>query len=105
MNRSLAKQLDSSLEMLYNLRIRGIVPTDAEIDQYHNIFTILHDDGYVEPGTNGDEITAKGLAFMKKGGYVGQWNSEFFKKIWPLLVVIVGAILTCLLSLYTNTNK
>lgn len=102
MKRALAKQLDSSLEMLYNLRINGIVPTDAEIEKYHNIFTILHDDGYVKPGPDGDEITGKGLAFMKKGGYVGQWNSEFFKKFWPLIVAVVGAFLTGLISLYIN---
>lgn len=102
MKRSLAKQLDSSLEMLYNLRVYGVKPTDAEIEQYHNIFTILYDDGLLEPGPNGDEITGKGLAFMKKGGYKGQWNSEFFKKFWPLFVAVVGALLTGLLSLYIN---
>lgn len=98
MKRALAKQLDSSLEVLYNLRMYGIVPTDEENRKYDELLTILHDDGLVEPGPNGDEITGKGLAFMKKGGYVGQWNDEALKKIWPLFVVAAGALLTWLLS-------
>ena len=102
MKRALAKQLDSSLKMLYNLRINGIEPTDKENEKYNKIESILYDDGYIEPGSNGAEITAKGLAFMKKGGYVGQWKSEFFKKIWPLIVAVVGALLTGLISLYIN---
>lgn len=98
MNRSLAKQLDSSLEMLYNLRINGIEPTDKENEEYNIIESILYDDGLIEPGPNGAEITAKGLAFMKKGGYVSKWNDEALKFFWPVFAAIVGAILTCLLS-------
>ena len=102
MERALAKQLDSSLEMLYNLRINGIKPTAKEDEQYNKIESILYDDGLIEPGPNGAEITAKGLAFMKKGGYKGQWNSEFFKKFWPLFVAVVGALLSGLFALYIN---
>ena len=102
MKRSLAKQLDSSLEMLYHLRVNGIKPTDREDETYNRIESILYDDGYIEPGPNGAEITAKGLAFMKKGGYKGQWNSEFFKKFWPLFVALVGALLSGLFALYIN---
>ena len=98
MNRSLAKQLDSSLEMLYNLRVNGIKPTDKEDEQYNKIESILYDDGLIEPGPNGAEITAKGLAFMKKGGYVGKWNDEALKVFLPILGIIIGVILTWLLS-------
>ena len=102
MKRALAKQLDSSLEMLYNFRIYGVKPTDAEVEKYHKIFTILYDDGLLEPGPNGDEITGKGLAFMKKGGYVGQWNDEALKIFWSVFGVVVGVILTWLLTRYAN---
>ena len=98
MKRSLAKQLDSSLDMLYNLRINGIEPTDKEDEKYNKIESILYDDGLIEPGPNGAEITAKGLAFMKKGGYVGKWNEEAFKIFLPVFAALVGALLTWLLS-------
>ena len=98
MKRALAKQLDSSLEMLYNLRINGIEPTDKEDEKYNNIESILYDDGLIDPGPNGAEITAKGLAFMKKGGYIGQWNSEALKVVLPIFGIIIGVILTWLLS-------
>ena len=98
MRRSLAKQLDSSLEMLYNLRVNGIEPTDKEDEQYHKIESILYDDGLIEPGPNGAEITAKGLAFMKKSGYVGKWNEDALKIFLPVFGGLVVALLTWLLS-------
>ena len=84
--------------MLYNLRENGIIPTDKENRKYNKIESILYDDGLIEPGPNGAEITAKGLAFMKKGGYVGKWNEDAFKIFLPILGIIVGVILTWLLS-------
>ena len=64
--------------------------------------TILYDDGLIEPGQNGAEITAKGVAFMEKGGYVGQWNDEALKIFWSVFAVVVGVLLAWLLSLYTK---
>lgn len=102
MKRALAKQLDSSLEMLYNLRINGIEPTDKEDEKYNNIESILYDDGLIKPGSNGAEITAKGLAFMKKGGYVGKWNEDALKIFLPVFSGLVVALLTWFLSRYIN---
>ena len=102
MKRALAKQLDSSLKMLYSLRTNGIEPTDKEDEKYNEVESILYEDGYIEPGPNGAEITAKGLAFMQKGGYIALWNKETFKYLWSLFAVVVGVVLTWLLARYTN---
>lgn len=84
--------------MLYNLRINGIKPTEKEDEKYNEMVSILYDDGYIEPGSNGAEITAKGLAFMKKGGYVGKWNDEALKIFGPVFGGLVVALFTWLLS-------
>ena len=98
MKRKLAKQLDSALETLYNLRVHGIKPSEEAIASYQEVFTILYDDGLSKPGPNGDEITAKGVAFIKKGGYIGQWRKEMLTLMLPLIGVSIGAFLTWLLS-------
>ena len=98
MKRALAKQLDFALQTLFDLRINGIIPTAEEIARHKEVYTILYDDGLLEQGPNGDEITGKGLAFMKKGGYVAQWKKEMLKLTVPVVGVIIGVLLTWLLS-------
>ena len=98
MKRKLAKQLDSALEALYNLRIHGTVPTEEDEANYQDVFNILYDDGLLESSSRGAEITAKGLAFMKKGGYITQWYKELLTLLLPMIGVIVGVLLTWLLS-------
>ena len=78
------------------------MPTDEERRKFDKMQTILYDDGLIEPGQNGAEITAKGVAFMEKGGYVGQWNDEALKIFWSVFAVVVGVLLAWLLSLYTK---
>jgi len=102
MNRALAKQLDSTLQTLFNLRINGIIPTAEEVARHKEVYTILYDDGLLESGPYGDEITGKGLAFMKKGGYIVQWKKEMLKLTFPVVGVIIGVLLTWILSQCTN---
>ena len=78
------------------------MPTDEERRKFDKMQTILYDDGLIEPGQNGAEITAKGVAFMEKGGYVGQWNDEALKIFWSVFAVVVGVLLAWLLSLHTK---
>ena len=98
MKRALAKQLDSALQTLFNLRIKGIIPTIEEIERHKEVYHILYDDGLLEQGPNGDEITGKGLAFMKKGGYISLWNKEMLRLALPVIGVIIGVLLTWILS-------
>jgi hypothetical protein len=102
MRRALAKKLDSTLQTLYNLRINGIIPTEEEVARHKEVYTILYDDGFLESGPNGDEITGKGLAFMKKGGYLTLWNKEMTKLALPVIGVIIGVLLTWFLSQCSN---
>ena len=102
MKRALAKQLDSALEMLFNLRTKGVIPTNEQIARYKEIYTILFDDKLLESGPNGDEITGKGLAFMKKGGYIAVWNKEMVKLAMPVVGVVIGVLLTWFLSQYKS---
>ena len=41
MKRALAKQLDSALEMLFNLRTKGVIPTNEQIARYKEVYTTL----------------------------------------------------------------
>jgi hypothetical protein len=102
MKRALAKQLDSALEMLFNLRTKGVIPTNEQIARYKEVYTILFDDKLLESGPNGDEITGKGLAFMKKGGYTAVWNKEMVKLAMPVVGVVIGVLLTWFLSQYKS---
>lgn len=102
MKRALAKQLDSALEMLFNLRTKGVIPTNEQIARYKEVYTILFDDKLLESGPNGDEITGKGLAFMKKGGYIAVWNKEMVKLAMPIVGVVIGVLLTWFLSQYKS---
>jgi hypothetical protein len=102
MKRALAKQLDSALEMLFNLRTKGVIPTNEQIARYKEVYTILFDDKLLESGPNGDEITGKGLAFMKKGGYIAVWNKEMVKLAMPVVGVVIGVLLTWFLSQYKS---
>jgi len=102
MKRALAKQLDSALEMLFNLRTKGVIPTNEQIARYKEVYTILFDDKLLESGPNGDEITGKGLAFMKKGGYIAVWNKEMVKLAMPVVGVVIGVLLTWFLSQYNG---
>lgn len=99
MKRALAKKLDSALQVLFNLRVNGIIPTEEEIARHKEVYTILYDDGLLETGPNGDEITGKGLAFMKKGGYIAEWKKEILKLSLPIIGAIIGVLLTWILSL------
>jgi hypothetical protein len=102
MKRALAKQLDSALEMLFNLRTKDVIPTNEQIARYKEVYTILFDDKLLESGPNGDEITGKGLAFMKKGGYIAVWNKEMVKLAMPVVGVVIGVLLTWFLSQYKS---
>lgn len=102
MKRALAKQLDSALEMLFNLRTKGVIPTNEQIARYKEVYNILFDDKLLESGPNGDEITGKGLAFMKKGGYIAVWNKEMVKLAMPVVGVVIGVLLTWFLSQYKS---
>ena len=102
MKRALAQQLDSALEMLFNLRTKGVIPTNEQIARYKEVYTILFDDKLLESGPNGDEITGKGLAFMKKGGYIAVWNKEMVKLAMPVVGVVIGVLLTWFLSQYKS---
>jgi len=102
MKRALAQQLDSALEMLFNLRTKGVIPTNEQIARYKEVYTILFDDKLLESGPNGDEITGKGLAFMKKGGYIAVWNKEMVKLAMPVVGVVIGVLLTWFLSQYNG---
>lgn len=99
MKRILAKQLDSALQMLYNLRVYGVTPSEEAIASYKEVFTILYDDGLLEPGPNGDEITGKGVAFMKKGGYIAQWNKEWLNYGISFIIGACSGIVAFLVSL------
>lgn len=99
MKRKLAKQLDSALETLYKLRVHGIKPSEEAIASYQEVFTILYDDGLSKPGPNGDEITAKGVAFIKKGGYIALWNKEWLNYGISFLIGACSGIVACLVSL------
>ncbi len=102
MKRALAKQLDSTLKTLFNLRINGIIPTEEEVARHKEVYTILYDDGLLESGPNGDEITGKGLAFMKKGGYIAVWNKEMVRLALPVVGVVIGVLLTWFLTQCSN---
>ena len=102
MKRALAQQLDSALEMLFNLRTKGVITTNEQIARYKEVYTILFDDKLLESGPNGDEITGKGLAFMKKGGYIAVWNKEMVKLAMPVVGVVIGVLLTWFLSQYNG---
>lgn len=100
MKRKLAKQLDSALQMLYDLRIYGNIPTERQVSSYKEIYTILYDDGLLEPGPNGDEITGKGIAFMKKGGYIAQWNKEWLNYGISFIIGACSGIVACTISFF-----
>lgn len=100
MKRKLAKQLDSALQMLYDLRIYGNIPTERQVSSYKEIYTILYDDGLLEPGPNGDEITGKGIAFMKKGGYIAQWNKEWLNYGISFIIGACSGIVACIISFF-----
>lgn len=97
MKRALAKQLDSVLNTIYNMRKYGTMPTAKDEANYQEVYNILYD-GLLESSSRGAEITARGLAFMKKGGYIAQWNKEKITLLLPMIGVIIGTLLTWLLS-------
>lgn len=102
MKRKLAKQLDDTLNALYNLRINGTIPTEEEEAIYQEVYTILYDDGLLESSTRGAEITEKGLAFMKKGGYIALWNKEMLNYGISFVIGACSGVVGCLITLYSN---
>ena len=90
------------MKVLYNLHMYGIKPTIEESRKFNKIQTILYDDGYIEPGPNGAEITAKGQAFMIKGGYTAQWNNEMLNYGISFVIGACSGVVGCLITLYSN---
>ena len=98
MKRNLAKKLDYILNVIYNMRVYGVMPSQKDEPIYRKVLPILNQDGMLMESYRGVEITEKGLAFMEKGGYTALWYKDILRIfVVPFATVVIGVLLTWLL--------
>ena len=102
MKRKLAKKLDYVLKFILDMRKDNIMPSQKYYAILGEVTRILKEDGLIMWSERGEELTDKGLAFLQKGGYMSLWNDKAMKVVWPIIVVVIGTLLSWMLSLCLN---